>query len=85
MIYQCNICDFNCDISRSTEAMIDHVYGHMGFNDFRLTREETIQLQTFIYDMGFVSYEFHSGIVEMLRKINKYLGEDHGRKNNPNR
>ena len=74
MIYQCKFCEFNCDAT-NTEKMIDHIYSHSPLNDFRLTREEAKDLRKYIYDNGYVSYEFHFPVIAIIKRLDKYLGE----------
>lgn len=75
MTYQCKLCEFHADTDIDIEKIIDHIYGHSLLDGFNLTREEALQLKKFIYDQGYVSYEFHFGMIEIIKKLDKYLGD----------
>jgi len=47
-----------------------------GFNrKIKLTEQECKDLVKFIYDMGFLSHEFHEPIHQLFHKIEKFLDE----------
>lgn len=44
-------------------------------NTFTMSRTEAEDLKKFLYENGYISYEFHASVHEILRRLNKFLGD----------
>lgn len=77
--WKCEQCDFEIHNENNEQAydeMLNHIFtGHVNLEKpiFRLNKIEAAQLQKFIYDNGYISREFHDGVHEIVRKLDKFL------------
>lgn len=73
-MYHCSQCDFAIDCEQ-IEKIIDHIYGHSPVDGFSLTREKAQALYKFLFDNGYISYEHHPLVHEIIKDLTKYLKE----------
>lgn len=73
-LFSCSQCQFTCDKSE-IEKIIDHIYGHSPIDGFGLTREKAQALYNFLFANGYISYEFHPLVHEIIKDLTKYLGD----------
>lgn len=76
--FQCDRCDWKVERGltneQSREAMIDHIYNHNN-NFFRLDERRVKALRDFFLANGYVSYEFHPEIIQLIKELDEFLGE----------
>lgn len=70
--YYCSQCGASID-KKEIDKIIDHIYGHSPLNDFRISKEKAEALSKFLYANGYISYEFHPLVHEIIKDLAKYL------------
>lgn len=78
--YVCNRCDWEMPEDLSNEEAyqkaIDHIFGHSFITDyFSISVEKAKKLKNFFYANGYISYEFHPEVVQILKDLDKFLEE----------
>ena len=62
-------------ITTNIEDVIDHIYQHNSTNHFSLDMEKARALRKFFYDNGYISYEMHPIVHDILKDLEKFLGD----------
>lgn len=74
MTFNCAQCGTSYE-GMNMEEIIDHNYGHTPVDNFGLTRVKAQALYKFLMENGYISYEFHPLVHEIVKDLEKYLGE----------
>lgn len=74
-MYHCSQCEFTADCEQM-EKIVDHIYGHAPIDNFGISRVKAIALYKFLMENGYISYEFHPLVHDIIKDLEKYLDED---------